>query len=367
VRRVAVCNAGSATLKLAVMRVDDGTVRAERRRHDEWPASGARGLAEALAGLGGPFDAVGHRVVHGGSAFEQPVEIDDAVIAAIERLTPLAPVHNARALALIRAAREAMPDTPGYAVFDTAFHAGRSDASMCYALPAGFAERFGFRRYGFHGLAHASLLASLAETLGQPPAAITAVTLQLGSGCSACAIAGGRSVETSMGFTPLEGLVMPSRSGDIDPAIVVQLIRAGYGADEVERLLTEESGLKGLSGSADVRDLIEAEAAGDARAALALRVFARRAVMIVGAYLTLLAGRGSIVFGGGIGRNSPVLRERIAAGLSAWGVGLDPALNTANAPGRISAPGCRDVFVLETDEERIIAREVAELLPESVS
>lgn len=361
--RIVVCNAGAATLKLALMRVNGATVTAEQRMQHEWSeAAGTSVMDEALAGIEERPDAIGHRIVHGGPSFEQPVQIDEAVLDEMEGLKALAPLHNARSLELVRAAGRAFPDIPGYALFDTAFHARRSPASMRYALPAEIVDTFALRRYGFHGIAHASLVEALAVFLGTVPHEITAVTLQLGSGCSACAIDEGRSVETSMGFTPLEGLVMPSRCGDIDPAIVLRLIRAGYHADEVERQLTRQSGLLGLGGSSDMRELLAAESGGDESAALAIDVFVRRIVMTVGAYLTLLGGRGMLVFGGGIGTHSPVIRRRIMQGLRAFDVKIDTRLNEQNAPGRISTPAGRGVFVFETDEETMIAREVARML-----
>jgi acetate kinase len=363
VNRIAVLNAGTATLKVAVLRVHDGAVTEEYRAQHEWAeAAGSEATAAALARMSRPFEAVGHRVVHGGSTFCEGVRLDGAVVDAIERLIPLAPLHNARAIEVIRAAGGAFPDVPAFALFDTAFHAHRPAESMCYALPVELVEAFDLRRYGFHGIAHASLTEALAERLGLPATDVTAVTLQLGSGCSACAVEEGRSIETSMGYTPLEGLVMPSRSGDIDPAIVLRLIRAGYDPDEIERQLTRCSGLLGLSGSFDVRELLAAEAAGNERARLALQVFVRRVVMTVGAYLTLLKGRGVLAFGGGIGTHSAEIRQRIAEGLAAWDVEIDEELNKTNALGRISKEHSRDVFALRTDEESIIAREIDRLL-----
>jgi len=300
--------------------------------------------------------------VHGGTTFGDTARIDGAVVNAIERSIPLAPLHNTRALALIQAANIAFTDVPAFAVFDTAFHAHRSPESMAYALPDDLVEALDLRRFGFHGIAHASLIDALAETLDRPAGEITAVTLQLGSGCSACAVRSGRSIETTMGYTPLSGLVMPARSGDIDPAIPLQLARAGYELDEIERRLTRCSGLLGLSGSSDVREVLAAEARGDERARLALAVFVRRIIMTVGAYWTLLEGRGALAFGGGIGTHSAEIRRRVAAGLAAWDVEIDTQRNATNAIGRISKEGSRDVFVLQTNEESVIARGIARLL-----
>jgi acetate kinase len=361
-RRVAVLNAGSATLKIALFRSGADGIVADERKEYEWDETDANGpLEEALARLDPPA-AFGHRVVHGGARYHRPTRIDAGVEDEIERLIPLAPLHNARALAGIRAARQAFDDVPSFALFDTAFHAERSAESMCYALPDTLVRELQLKRYGFHGIAHAALGRALADAQGLAPSAVTAVTLQLGAGCSACAIAGGRSVETSMGYTPLEGLVMASRCGDVDPSIPLHLIRAGYTPDDIERRMNRESGLLALAGHADLREILKAEAAGDERAAFALRVFVRRIVLTVGAYLTLLDGAGALVFGGGIGTHSVPIRERIAAALGAWNVALDPRLNTPEAVGRISRTESRPVFVFQTDEEKYIAGEVAALM-----
>lgn len=362
--RIAVVNAGAATLKLAVLDVSDDGVREEQRTERSWEGDGNPGatVAAAIASLDGEVDGIGHRVVHGGAAFSDPVRVDAAVEAGIERLTPLAPLHNALALEGIRAARRARPGVANVAVFDTAFHAHRAAESMAYALPDEAVRRFGLRRYGFHGIAHRALVEALATALGRAAADVTAVTLQLGAGCSACAVDNGRSVETSMGFTPLEGLVMATRCGDIDPAIVLQMARAGCGFDEIEDLLTRQSGLKGLAGSADMREVLAAEGRGDAGAQLALRVFVRRIVLTVGAYFTLLGGRGALVFGGGIGARSAAIRSRICAGLAPWNVAIDDTRNEAGEPGRISREDSRGVFVLQASEEHLIAREVVRLL-----
>jgi acetate kinase len=391
-RRIGVLNAGAGSLKTAVLDVRGGEGIEISRSEHEWPEGedAQEPLERALASLRGrpaegpgpvrpagpdkprqaaerdepdaSIAAIGHRVVHGGAAFTDCTRIDDEVAAGIEALIPLAPLHNTRSLEIIRAARRAFPDVPHFAVFDTAFHARRPQESMTYALPARLAEPLALKRYGFHGIAHASMVEGLAVALGVAINAVTAVTLQLGSGSSACAVDGGRSVETSMGYTPLEGLVMTTRSGDIDPAIVVHLARRGFALDEIEHELTRNSGLRGLTGLADVRDVLAREAAGDPAAALALAIFVRRMVMTIGAYLTLLEGRGAIAFGGGIGTHSVDIRRRVAGGLAAWNVALDDGLNDANEVGRISREGTRDVFIACTNEESVIAREIAHTL-----
>ena len=359
--RIAVVNTGSATLKLAQFEAGTGSLRERSSETHEWRSADDReeAIERALREVGKPPDIIGHRVVHGGSRFCEPVRIDAGVEQALEELVSLAPLHNGPALTAIRAARRIFPDTPSVAVFDTAFHARRPEVSMRYALPREWHERFGFRRYGFHGIAHASLLQSYAEAVSQAQDEVSAVTLQLGAGCSACAIKSGRSIETSMGYTPLEGLVMATRSGDIDPAIVLKLAREGYTADEIDEQLNRHAGLLGLAGSSDMREVLNGAGRGDRGASLALELFAYRLVLTIGAYLTLLEGKGAIVFGGGIGEHAPEVRARVAQGLAAWNVALDPGRNAAGGPGRISTAESRPVYVFETREEPMIARELA--------
>ena len=384
--RVLVLNGGTGTVKVALVRVaaDSGSVggatggaavtaRATVERHatvDVTPGGDVRSafgaaLDEVADGLG-DVAAIGHRVVHGGTAFTRPAAIDAAVEAAIADLVPLAPLHNPVALAGIAVARARVPGRPMVAVFDTAFHAERAAVSRRYALPTDLVERHALHRYGFHGIAHAALVAGLAAATGTTPEDVDAVTLQLGSGCSACAVAGGRSIETSMGFTPLEGLPMGTRSGDVDPGLVVYLQRQGLDADRLEAILTRESGLLGVGGSADMRELLRREAAGDEAAGLAIALFVRRVVMTVGAYFTLLDGRGALVFGGGIGEHASAIRARIAAGLGAWNVALDAARNAGGGAGPrpLGIAGSRPVFVVPTDAESRIAVATAGRLAE---
>ena len=361
-----VLNAGTATLKAALAAVDGSGVhllaRAELERGDGALPQAVTALLEKLGRPLEDIDACAHRFVHGGSAHLAPALLDSALEAELEALSGLAPLHNPAALACVRAARELLPRAKQVAVFDTAFHGGRAPESQRYALPWDLADTLGIRRFGFHGIAHESLLRSLARARGGVPEAQDAVTLQLGAGCSACAIAKGRSLETSMGFTPLEGLVMATRSGDVDPGALLALLRSGRSADEVERILTRESGLLGLAGSDDLREVLKAESRGSERARVALALFVRRIVTTVGAYLTLLDGRGALVFGGGIGEHSAEIRARVAAGLRAWNVELDAARNAAGGSGRVSRDGSRDVFVFATDEESLIAGAAADLL-----
>jgi acetate kinase len=327
-------------------------------------------------------------VVHGGDRFVSPTLIDDSVLQALEELSDLAPLHNPAALQVIRAAREVLgPDMPMVAVFDTAFHSALPEHAATYALPLEMAQRHKIKRYGFHGIAHEYMLTRYAEITGTPIDSATIITLQLGNGCSAAAIRNGRSVDTSMGFTPLEGLVMGTRSGDLDPGIVAYLARKEQvDAEQVERWLNERSGLLGLSGlSSDMRDLlafagIRDRGAGigppadplpaprspipdpNERAELAVEVFCYRVRKYIGAYLAALGGAQAIVFGGGIGEHAPEIRSRICSGIQWCGLRLDPALNAraTGAEERIS-PGdsAIHVYVIPVDESALIARYTA--------
>ena len=329
-------------------------------------AAGVRRLAEWLAKTGAPVEAVGHRVVHGGPRFRAPTVLDDGVIAAIHELEVLAPLHNAPSLAGIQACRAAFDSRlPMVAVFDTAFHASLPERAWRYAIPRELADRHGIRRFGFHGISYRAVLARYCALTNRPESGATLVALHLGSGCSAVAIENGRSVDTSMGLTPLEGLVMGTRSGDIDPAIVGQLSRAeGVPVADVERWLNEKSGLRGLSGrSADLRDLLAHES-DDARAASAVDVFCYRIRKYVGAYLAALGGAQAVVFTGAIGERSAEVRARVCQGLECFGLLLDAKANTADGgERRISAPGARlEAFVIPTDEEIQIARDTIQAL-----
>lgn len=362
--RIMVVNTGSSTIKQALFEAGHAGVKELSRAEHAWDADTElpRSIADALDAGDRSIAAIGHRVVHGGTEFVAPVRITAEVEQKLDGLEALAPLHNGPALAVIRAFRRLRPQTPAFAVFDTTFHAERAPESTRYALPSALAEAHGMRRYGFHGLAHASLVETLAAKQETSVDDIDAVTLQLGAGCSAAAVRSGRSIETSMGFTPLEGLIMATRCGDVDPAIAVHLMRAGFDADRIERVFTRESGLLALSGMADMRRIIEAASAGAPDASLAVRMFCRRIVMTCGAYFTLLGGQGALVFGGGVGAHAPVIRDEVARGLAAWDVELDARRNEGNEPGLISRSGSRPVFAFRTDEERMIAREVANLL-----
>lgn len=359
-RRLVIVNTGASTLKLAAVEVNEGRVRELLHFEQDWEpqVEPDAALRMGLEALGVVPDAFGHRVVHGGADFVEPVTLSAQIETELEALVPLAPLHNGPALAVIRELRKLYPDLPSVAVFDTAFHAQRPEVSRRYALPSSIVDRFAIRRFGFHGLAHASLVGELAQAQDLPIDEVSAVTLQLGAGCSACAIRKGHSIETTMGYTPLEGLVMATRSGDIDPAIVLRLMQSGFEADSIENELTRRSGLLALCGLSDMRAILAAEAGGDADARFALELFCHRIVLSVGAYFTLLNGEGALVFGGGVGTNSPEIRERVCQGLGAWDVELDRESNTRNEPGRISTRDSRAVFALRTNESAVIARAV---------
>jgi acetate kinase len=310
--------------------------------------------------------AVGHRVVHGGPRFSASALIDASVVAAIEATEELAPLHDAPSLAAIGAARAALgPDLPMVAVFDTAFHATIPEHAATYAIPHDLARRHGIRRYGFHGTSYRYVVARYRELTRTPAEQADLVAFHLGNGCSAAAIRGGRSLDTSMGLTPLEGLVMGTRSGDIDPAIVGFLARKlGGSLEETERLLNQESGLKGISGrSRDMRDLLAAEA-GDPRARLAVDVFCHRARKYLGAYLAVLGGARAVVFTGGIGERSAEIRARICDGMEWCGLLIDPARNRSLAgEGEFGAAASRiATWVIPTDEELLIARDTVACL-----
>ena len=319
------------------------------------------------AKLGESIQAAGHRVVHGGSRFIEPTVLDDQVIDALDGLSELAPLHNPPAIFGIRAARDVLgPSVPMVAVFDTAFHTTMPDYAFTYAIPQGLAEKYGIRRYGFHGVAHSDMLERYSQMAGVPRNEATIITLQLGNGCSACAIKNGRSVDTSMGFTPLEGLVMGTRSGDLDPSIVSYVAdKEGVNAGTVESWLNQKSGLLGISGrSSDMRDLLSVMDE-DPLARLAIEVFCYRVRKYIGAYLAALQGAQALVFGGGIGEHAAAIRSRICDGLEWAGLSLDPERNSAmtKSEGRISSDASRiAAYVIAVDELMRIALLTADKL-----
>ena len=310
---------------------------------------------------GGPYDAIGVRFVHGGPDHTAPVRVDDAVLSALEEVSDLAPLHNPPAL---RAARELVADHPGVPVvacFDTTFHATIPAAASTYALPRAWNERWRLRRYGFHGLSHAWAARRAAEIVGRPAAELRMVTCHLGGGASLCAVRGGRSVDTTMGFTPLEGLVMQTRSGTVDPGLMLHLLRSeGITADELYDVLDRESGLKGLSGtSGDFQEVRRAREAGDSAADLAFDVYVHRLVREAGAMAAAAGGLDVLVFTGGIGEHAPELRSAVGAGLAHLGVRLDEERNLAASGDGAVGDG---VVVVEAREDLEIERQVRAVL-----
>jgi len=312
------------------------------------------------------FDAVGHRVVHGGERFTESVLIDESVISALDSLCEIAPLHNPASVSGIRAARRLLGEAvPMVAAFDTTFHRTMPEHALAYAIPHELATSHHIHRYGFHGLAHQYSTLRYGELTGTAAQEINIVTLHLGNGCSACAIREGRSVDTSMGFTPLEGLVMGTRSGDLDPALIGYLAQEEkVPVTEVENWLNKRSGLLGISGlSNDMRELAGAYDS-NPRARLAVDVFCYRARKYLGGYLAALGGADAVIFSGGIGENSPFVRQRICANMEWCGLQLDGPANDAavGKEQRISAVTSRlEVFVIPSDEEWVIARETARI------
>lgn len=368
IRTVFVLNVGSSSIKYQVLDVDTGEVHASGLvERIGVPGSAtpdhAAGLAVVLGELEGvPLDAVGHRIVHGGTRFVQATVIDDAVEREIEALADLAPLHNPPGLAGIRAARAALPELPHVAVFDTAFHATITPAARDYAIDAEVAARTRIRRFGFHGTSYRYVSRVAAEVLGRAgDPELKIVALHLGNGASATAIQGGRSVDTSMGMTPLEGLVMGTRSGDIDPAIPLYLAREhGFTIAQLDELLNKRSGLLGLAGRSDMRELVAAAESGDLPAAHALDVYVHRLRHYIGAYAAILGGIDALVFTAGVGENSDVVRRRAVAGLEFLGLAVDPERNAVRSPEPryISPDGsAAAVLVVPTNEELEIARE----------
>ena len=314
---------------------------------------------------GGGLLAVGHRVVHGGSRFTEPVVVDDEVLAALRELSPLAPLHNPANVEGVLRAREAFPDAPHIAVFDTGFHRTLAPAAHTYAVPRAWRHEHAVRRYGFHGSSYAYVSRRVATLMGRAAAELRVVVLHLGNGASACAISGGRSVDTSMGLSPAEGLVMGTRSGDVDPALGGYLARvAGLDASDYDAAVNRQSGLLGLAGVSDFRTVTDRVAAGDPDARLALEVTVHRLRKYVGAYAAVLGAIDAVVFTGGIGENSALLRSEVVGGLAVLGLSLDADSNATGPPERrvSSRASSAEVWVVPTDEEREIAREALEVL-----
>ena len=369
-RNVLVLNAGSSSLKYQVIALPDGT-RLLGGEIEEISAGGfGRALDQAIAEVTEagirPIAAVGHRIVHGGPRHTAPAVVDDALLTSIDELARLAPLHNPPAAEGIRRARESFPDVPQVAVFDTAYFAALPAHAATYALDTSLAAAESIRRYGMHGTSHEYVATATAAVLGRDLAELDLIVLHLGNGASAAAIKSGRPVETSMGFTPLEGLVMGSRGGDLDPGVLLHLLRhAGFDADALDDLLHHRSGLQGLTGTSDLREVLSAADSGDSGAQLALAVYCHRIRKYVGAYLAVLGGADAVVFTAGVGENLPRVREQALAGLYSLGILLDEELNAARSREArlVSAEGSRvKVLVVPTNEELAIARRVADLV-----
>jgi acetate kinase len=355
-----VVNAGSTSTKLSVIDRDDAT---------PWScevATGADAIAGALDDAGSNLDgvsAVGHRIVHGGQHLVEPVVFGTDVLAEIADVAELAPLHNAAGIAGVHAARARFPDRPQVLCFDTAFHASMPDAARAYGGPSEWLER-GFRRYGFHGLSHEYATQTAGTLLGRPVDELRIVTCHLGGGCSLAAVDGGRSVDTTMGFTPLDGLVMTTRSGSVDPGLLLRLLREGTDVDELDDLLERRSGLLGLSGvSGDLRALVTARDGGDERARLAVDVFVHRLVAGMGAMAAVLGGLDAFVFTGGIGEHSEEVRARAIEPFAWLDARLDDEANGADGDRDISATGTTvRVLVVTAREDLVIARSTRRLV-----
>ena len=349
--RILVINCGSATLKYKLFAAERSGMKRLSGGVVDISGGYRAAVIDVLGTLPQAPEAIAHRVVHGGDRLPDVVAVDIRVLNQLRELGPLAPLHNGPALEGIEATLGL--GVPLVAAFDTAFHRTLPQRAWRYALP----ELPGVRRYGFHGWSHRSVTERYAELSGNPLPTI--VTLHLGSGCSAAAIQRGQSVDTSMGYTPLEGLVMGTRPGDLDPGILIHLLQQGMTLDRVQRLLHHESGLQGLAGSNDMRELLRRD---DEAALAAVEIFCHRILKYVGAYLTVLRGAEAIVFTGGIGENSPEIRRRIGDGLRWVGLEMDDLRNTRGEE-RISAQTSRlAAYTIRTDEESVIAREAYRLL-----
>ncbi|WP_231985698.1 MULTISPECIES: acetate kinase [unclassified Mycobacterium] len=378
-RVVLVINSGSSSLKYQLLDPDSGAARATG--NVERIGEGSSPVRDHDAALRQAFDtlseqgidlracglvAVGHRVVHGGNTFYRPTPVDDAVIDKLDELSELAPLHNPPAVKGIEVARKLLPDVPHIAVFDTAFFHDMPPAAATYAIDRGLAERWKIRRYGFHGTSHRYVSQQAADFLDRPLRGLKQIVLHLGNGCSASAIAGTRPLDTSMGLTPLEGLVMGTRSGDIDPSIVSYLCHtANMTVDEVESMLNQRSGVLGLAGERDFRRLRTMIESGDGAAQLAYSVFTHRLRKYIGAYLAVLGHTDVITFTGGIGENDAAVRRDAVAGLEELGVVLDERRNLGGGKGarQISADESPiAVLVIPTNEELAIARDCVSAL-----
>ncbi|MFC9684357.1 acetate kinase [Streptomyces sp. NPDC056948] len=393
--RVLVLNSGSSSLKYQLLDMGDSSrlavglverIGEQSSRLKHTPAGGEsrerggaiadhdaalKAVAEELAkdglGLDSPeLAAIGHRVVHGGKSFTEPTVVDDAVLTEIERLIPVAPLHNPANLTGIRTAQALRPDLPQVAVFDTAFHTTMPESAARYAIDVKTADEHRVRRYGFHGTSHAYVSRATAELLDKDPAETNVIVLHLGNGASASAVRGGKCVDTSMGLTPLEGLVMGTRSGDMDPAVIFHLMRVGgMSADEIDTLLNKKSGLIGLCGDNDMREIRRRVDEGDERAELAFDIYIHRLKKYIGAYYAVLGRVDAVAFTAGVGENAAPVREAALAGLEELGLVVDGERNAVRGDeARLVSPdGARvAVAVVPTDEELEIATQTYALV-----
>ncbi|GAA4223416.1 acetate kinase [Streptosporangium album] len=370
--RVLVLNSGSSSVKYRLLSGDErlasgmveriGEAGSPVADHGAALKAVAAELADRGFGLDSPeLTAIGHRVVHGGKTFTEPTLITDEVIKKIEELVPLAPLHNPANLAGIEIARRLRPDLPQVAVFDTAFHSTISPAAATYAIDRQVAERLSIRRYGFHGTSHAYVSREAALAVGRPLGNV--IVLHLGNGASASAVSAGRCLDTSMGMTPLEGLVMGTRSGDLDPAVVLYLGRTGgMSLDEIDTLLNRRGGMLGLCGDNDMRVVEKRLAAGDPDARLAFSVYCHQLRKYIGAYYAVLGTVDVIAFTGGVGENSSLVRETALAGLEALGIAVDPVRNRRGDRLISTGDAAVKVAVIPTDEELEIAHQTLEVI-----
>jgi acetate kinase len=357
--RVLVVNAGSSTLKLTLLNGED-TVVAERELATPAAQIAVGELREALGSNLREADAIGHRIVHGGQRFRESVRIDADVEMQLRELVDLAPLHQPKSLAALDAVTDALPDLPAVACFDTAFHSTMPPAATTYALPAQWRERWGLRRYGFHGLSHAWIARRAPEMLGRDRRGLRIVSCHLGAGASLCAIKDGSSLDTTMGFTPLEGLVMATRSGNVDPGMLLWLLEhEKLSAPELADALEHRSGLLGMSGSADMHEIVRRAAAAEPSARLALDVYAHRLRAGIAAMSASLAGIDVLAFTGGVGEHSSVVRALAADGLGFLGIAVGSGNEMARTDADISHPGSQvRTVVIRAREDLEIAHQV---------
>ena len=361
--RVLVLNAGSSSLKLSLVDEDD-RVLVDREFEVAEGRLDESLMANAVRGMEG-IEAIGHRIVHGGPRYKSSVRIDGEVIRYLVTITDLAPLHLPAALAGIAAARELLPRLPAVACLDTAFHSRMPEAASTYAVPDEWRTRFGIKRYGFHGFSHAYASRRAAEMLGRSPHETRVVTCHLGAGASLAAVRGGRSVDTTMGFTPIEGLVMATRSGSVDPGILLYLQRhAGKSEPELNEALDRRGGLFALAGTGDMRVILQRIADGDEGAELAFDVYIHRLRALIAAMAAAMNGLDALVFTGGVGENAAPVRGAAVAGLRFLGLEIGPTLNASLGPDNdISAPGARvPTLVVKAHEDIEVAREVRRVL-----